>query len=88
MENATYGGVLAVPLIVGIVEVAKQAGLNVTWSAPLALALGLALRLGYLLAAGSSEPTAWFDALVQGLALGLAASGLYSGVKKWGEGHS
>jgi hypothetical protein len=82
MENASYGGVVAVPLFVGLVEVAKRAGLRVAWSAPLALGLGLALRLSYLLASDPGTPHSWVDALVQGLALGLAASGLYSGVKR------
>lgn len=86
MEETTFGGVLVVPLIIGLVEVAKRSGLPASWSAPLAIALGLALRLSYQLAVGPGDPVHWLDALVQGLALGLAASGLYSGVKKLGEG--
>ena len=86
MEDSIYGGVLAVPLIVGLVEVAKRAGLGTAWSAPLAIGMGLTLRLGYLAASGLGAPIAWADAVVQGLALGLAASGLYSGVKRLGEG--
>lgn len=86
MDDVTFGGVLAVPLIIGLVEAAKRGGLPARWSAPLAIALGLALRLSYQLAAGPAELLSWLDALVQGLALGLAASGLYSGVKKLNEG--
>lgn len=85
MENTVYGGVLVVPLIVGLVEVAKRLGLGTAWSAPLAVGLGLVVRLGYLVASGTNEPTAWVDGIVQGLALGLAAAGLYSGAKRLGE---
>jgi hypothetical protein len=81
MGNVIYGGVVAVPLIVGLVEVAKRSGWPVRWAPPLALSLGVGLRLSYLLAADPSTPQSAVDALVQGLALGLAASGLYSGTR-------
>ncbi len=47
-----YSGVLAIPLIIGLVEAAKRTGLDTRWATPLAVALG------------------------------LSASGLYSGTKK------
>jgi hypothetical protein len=71
------GGVMMVPLIVGMVEVAKRAGLPVHYAALLSLCLGLALSMGRWLTAQSGLG-GLFDAGLVGLALGLSASGLYS----------
>ncbi len=80
--DTVYAGLAAVPLIVGLVEVAKRVGLPTVWAAPLSLVLGLALSLGYAWAAGEATRLGWIDAGIIGLGLGLSASGLYSGVKK------
>lgn len=78
-----YAGVLAVPLILGLVEVAKRTGLPTAWCAPLSLLLGLALSLGYQWASvAASTRLDWANAVIVGLGLGLSASGLYSGTKK------
>lgn len=71
------GGVLVVPLIVGLVEAAKRLGLPAQYAALLSLALGLAISIGAWLAmrTGGRE---LFDATLVGMALGLSASGLYS----------
>jgi hypothetical protein len=74
-------GVVVVPLIVGLVEVAKGAGLGARWAPAVALGLGVALSLGYRAALGMPEGAAWAQAALSGLALGLAASGLYSGTR-------
>lgn len=68
-------GVLLVPLIVGLVEVAKRSGLPVRWAPLLAVALGLGVAgvVSYRRELG--------PALLWGLALGLAACGLYSGAR-------
>jgi len=70
------GGVAVVPLIVGLVEMAKRprSALGSAWAAPLAVGLGLAASLG----------RAALATLV-GVALGLSASGLYSGAKRLAE---
>ncbi|MCC6179477.1 MAG: hypothetical protein IT305_29560 [Chloroflexi bacterium] len=77
-----YGGVLIVPTIVGLVEAAKRLGLGGAYAAPLAVALGLMASVGYALASDVPGGTAVADAVVQGLALGLSAVGLYSGVRR------
>lgn len=77
-----YAGVLAIPLIIGLVEAAKRLGISTVWATPLAVAFGLALSLGYEAARRAPGSEAWLNALVWGLALGLSASGLYSGTKK------
>jgi hypothetical protein len=74
-------GVAIAPLIVGLVEVAKGAGLAARWAPLLAVALGVAISLGYRAAAGALGPEVVAVAGLQGLALGLAAAGLYSGAR-------
>jgi hypothetical protein len=41
VDTTEFFGVLVVPVIIGLVEVAKGTGLSARWAAPLALALGL-----------------------------------------------
>ena len=78
------GGVAVVPLIVGLVEMAKRLGLGSAWSAPLAVGLGLLASLGW--AATHGGPAAELErAALVGVGLGLSASGLYSGAKRLGE---
>ena len=81
--DVQYGGVVIVPMIIGLVEVAKRLGLGAAYAALLAVGLGLLISVGYTLAAGLPDGSALADAMLQGLALGLAAAGLYSGVKGW-----
>jgi len=76
--DSTYAGIVAVPLIVGLVEVVKRAGLPERFAPLVSMALGLALSLGYMATSGDA---AWMDSLVIGIALGLSASGLYSSGK-------
>jgi len=63
----------AVPLILGLVEIIKGFGVPKKYLAPVAVVLGVLLAL---LVKG---PT--IDNGIIGLAIGLAASGLYSGGK-------
>ena len=79
MDPESTGLLVAVPLITGIVEFLKRQGMPREWAPPAALLLGAALSLGYALAGRSL----WFEALVQGLVLGLGSMGLYSGVKHY-----
>lgn len=81
--DVQYGGVVIVPMIIGLVEVGKRLGLGAAYAAPLAVGLGLLISVGYGLAAGLPGGSALADVTLQGLALGLAAAGLYSGVKGW-----
>lgn len=79
MESIEIFGILAVPLIVGLVEAAKAMGLPARWAALLALALGVLLSMA---ATDAANPLV--GAVVRGLALGLAASGLYAGARAVG----
>lgn len=68
-------GVLLVPIIIGVVQLFKMAGLAPRFAGLVALALGLIIALAY----GLTE-AGWtlFQCLIIGAALGLSASGLYS----------
>jgi hypothetical protein len=74
-------GIAGVPLVMGLVEVGKRLGLSGRWAPALALALGAGLSLGYRAALGLPGGEAWAQAVLNGLALGLAAAGLYSGAR-------
>jgi hypothetical protein len=70
-------GIAIIPVVVGLVEVAKRAGLPAAWAPAVAIATGLALSVG-LAVSGASELTL---ALLRGVVWGLAASGLYAGAR-------
>lgn len=59
-----------VPIVLGLVQTAKVSGLNTRYAPAIALALGV---LGTFL-------VGQFD-ILQGLVIGLTASGLFSGTK-------
>jgi hypothetical protein len=79
------GGIALVPLIVGLVEMSKRLGLDAAWAAPLAVGLGLLACVGWVGAlspASAPSPESLARATLMGIALGLSASGLYSGLKQ------
>lgn len=63
-----------VPVIIAVVELIKQYGLPSKYAPLLALLLGLAVSF-------FSAQTVSIEAGLEGLVLGLSASGLYSGGK-------
>ena len=75
-----FAGILVVPFIIACVGAAKGSGLPVTLATPLAVVLGIVLSVGYQGVQGTGAEL-WFNSAVVGVALGLAASGLYSGAK-------
>lgn len=70
-------GIAIVPLIVGVVQVFKQSGLPDQYAPVAALILGLAIAALIALSAGTFTAAT----ILTGIAYGLSASGLYSGVK-------
>lgn len=72
--------VAIIPLIVGLVELAKKLGLPDKFAAVLSAILGVVIGLVYV---APDDPA---KAILVGLSMGLAASGLYSGVKNTVEG--
>lgn len=75
IEDLFTAAVAYVPVVVGLVELAKRLGMGERWAPLLSLALGLAFGLVYV---APGDPRA---AALAGTLLGLAASGLYSGAK-------
>jgi len=80
MQNITILGIAAVPAIMGIVEAAKTAGLPKNFAPLFAILLGI----GAGILSHSSGDLTWDQAIAGGIALGLAAAGLYSGGKQVG----
>ncbi|MCM8900034.1 hypothetical protein KVG29_02210 [Caldicoprobacter algeriensis] len=76
----TIYDIAIIPLIVGIVELLKQIGLPSKFAAFVSVLLGIAIGVVYL------SPDDIKKGILVGLALGLAASGLYSGTKSTVEG--
>lgn len=72
--------VAIIPLIVGVVELLKMLGLPAKFAATAATALGIVVGIIYI------APGDIAKGVLVGLSLGLAASGLYSGVKNTNEG--
>lgn len=65
-----------VPVIIGLVELAKNLGLPARYAGLLAVALGLLLVFVWTYLSGQAR-----DVILIGLGTGLAASGLYSAGK-------
>jgi len=72
--------VAIIPLIVGVVELAKKLGLPDKFAAVLSAVLGVVIGLVYV---APNDPA---KGVLIGLSMGLSASGLYSGVKNTAEG--
>ena len=72
--------VAIIPLIVGLVELAKKLGLPDKFAAVLSAILGVVIGLVYV---APNDPA---KGVLVGLSMGLAASGLYSGAKNTIEG--
>ncbi|WP_246569888.1 hypothetical protein [Lentibacillus saliphilus] len=68
-------GVMLIPIIIGITEVAKLAGLPKKFAPLLALVLGIAAGLTY------ASPGSIKGGILVGIALGLSSVGLYSGTR-------
>lgn len=72
-------GVALVPLIIGLVEAFKMAGLSNKYTPLFSLFLGVVLGVAFL------DNGDMASNLLVGIALGLSASGLYSGTKTLNE---
>lgn len=77
----TTGLVLVVPVIVALVQWLKAQGLPSRWAPVASVAAGTILAVVALLAQRYPSAGDWIGAILVGIILGLAASGLYSGQK-------
>lgn len=71
------GGVSAIAVIMGLVQVAKMLGLKENYAPLLALALGQLASIAYFFY--SSHP--WYQVVITGFVIGLSAMGLYDCTK-------
>lgn len=79
-------GAAGIAAIVGLVAVLKSVFLPDRYAPLAALVLGLILVLGFKLQ--NPEAVLWFDAVFQGIVLGLSASGLYNAARVTTQGAS
>lgn len=80
MDFAVFG-IPAAVIIVVLVQVFKQYGLQSKWAVLVAMGLGIAFSAAVYLASISVEFAIWFKVVMAGLMTGLAAAGLYGGQK-------
>lgn len=71
-----------VPLVIGLVQIVKSAGLPSTWAG--AVAVGLGIGTQFLATTLIASPH-WGVTVLLGIGVGLSAAGLYSTVKKINE---
>lgn len=76
----TVGGLPIMALIVGLVQMLKQSGLSPRWAAPVSVLMGIVAYVSWAAVKGAT-PEQWWIAVVTGILVGLAASGLYSGTQ-------
>lgn len=84
-ETVLWAGFGAVPVVIGLVQAIKAAGFPSRFAGLLAYVFGIT---GGLIFASTAEVADWTVGLGQGLWVGLAASGLYSGIKHAADGGS
>ena len=70
-----YAGIALIPLVIGVSEVIKKIGFNQKFIPVVNLILGLAAGIFFL------NPGDIKAGIIQGIFIGLSASGLYSGTK-------
>ena len=75
MNNQILFGVVIVPAVIGLVQVAKDIGLPSRFAPAAAVGFGILAGLAQIYA----SRWAWIQAIVVGIALGLSAVGLYAG---------
>ena len=71
-----------VPVIIGLVALGLRLGLPPLWETPLAVLLGVAISLGYGVAAQVPGGTVVADALVRGVAVGLTSAGAIATIRR------
>ncbi len=86
MDDLLVNGVSLVAVIMGLVEFSKKFGLKGRALTALSMGLGIVLGIAHRIAQNGTPQTFadWFNTVIFGLSLGLAASGLYDFAdKRW-----
>jgi len=85
-STALINGIPLLLLVMGLVAMIKQLGISGNKLVIASLVVGLVMGVLYQLSLGVEATfTAWFGAVVYGIALGLTASGLVFQVNRWVE---
>jgi hypothetical protein len=71
-----------VPVIVGLVVVARRLGLPALSETPVAIVLGVTISLGYALAGQVPGGVVIADAVIRGVAVGLTSAGLIAAIRR------
>ena len=83
--NLTVAGVPLLAFVLGLVQWIKGFGLSGNPVRVASMAVGLVMGVGYQFqTAPPADLSAWLSAIVFGLALGLAASGIYDAANSGG----
>lgn len=77
IQGITIGAAATVPIVVAIVQIFKMTGWLQDKYAPF-VAIGAGIIISFLMA---HETNDWSANILSGILFGLAASGLYSGIK-------
>jgi hypothetical protein len=78
LDSITIGAAATVPIIVALTQMVKMTGFVQDKYAPF-VSIGMGILVSFLLT--SAEARDWGQIVLSGILFGLAASGLYSGVK-------
>lgn len=83
MDQQLLGsGINFLIIVFGLVEFAKKFGLEGKVLTGLSMAIGVVMGMFYQLAQRNQLVAEWFEMVVFGLAVGLAASGIYDFINK------
>jgi hypothetical protein len=80
-------GVSIVPIIVGLLVLSVRLGLPPICETPLAIGLGVAISVGYTLAAQVPGGTVVAEAVLRGVAIGLSSAGLVASIRRLADEH-
>lgn len=83
MTSIAIGGISVIVIVVGLVQVSKRLGVSGKGALVLALVLGVILCLAIQATTVWPWLSPWLVAVVQGVVVGLTASGLYDVGKAW-----
>ncbi len=82
MNDFFGNGINFLVIVFGLVEFAKKFGIEGRTLTALSMVLGVAIGIFYQLAQKYPAVGEWFQVVMFGLAVGLAASGIYDFMKK------
>ena len=83
MPDLVIAGIPVIAIIIGLVEYIKSIGLPTKYAPAVAIALGVLASVVAQLAVTYPGISPWVEAVVIGLVVGMAATGLYKVASRW-----